>query len=140
MAHRTALEACGRGAVTLSNEVTRVMVVEDARSFQEVVVLTLSLEPYVKIVSTADSGEEALAALEEAAPGLVLLDFRLPGIDGLETAKRMKKQRPDIKIALVTAYAEEVASKAKKEGNVEVVIPKAQFSLARVQQLLGRES
>ena len=124
----------------MSNEVTRVMVVEHARSFQEVVMLILSLEPSVKIVFTADSGEEARAALEEASPDVVLLDFRLPGIDGLETAKRMKKQRPDIKIALVTAYAEEIASKALKEGNVEVVIPKAQFSLARVQKLLGRES
>ena len=124
----------------MSNEVTRVMVVEHAPSFQEVVMFILSLEPSVKIVFTADSGEEALAALEEASPDVVLLDFRLPGIDGLETAKRMKKQRPDIKIALVTAYAKEVASKAQAEGNVEVVIPKAQFSLARVQQLLGRDS
>ena len=54
----------------MSNEVTRVMVVEHARSFQEVVMLILSLEPSVKIVFTADSGEEVLAACTTATPGL----------------------------------------------------------------------
>lgn len=125
----------------MDKPVVTVMVVEDAKSFQEVVVLTLSLEPYIKIVYIADSGEEALEAFDRTSPELVLLDFRLPGIDGLETAKQMKQRRPDVKIALVTAYAEEVFQRAAKETNVvEEVIPKASFSLARLQKLLGQDS
>jgi len=124
----------------LDEQIKRVMVVEDASEFQELVVLTVSLEPYIKIVHIADSGEEALEEFDRACPDLVLLDFRLPGINGLETAKRMKEQRSDVKIALVTAYAEEVVEQAAKDANVEEVIPKSSFSLARVKQLLDIES
>ena len=119
---------------------TRVMVVEDSPDYREVLMLTLSLEPYIQIVYSADSGEEALEAFAQASPDLVLMDFRLPGIDGLETAKRMKEQRPDVKIAMVTAHAEEVLARAAGKANVDEVIPKASFSLARVQQLLGQGS
>ena len=115
---------------------TRIMIVEDGAEFQDLLVLTLSLEPYFQIVQVADSGEEALQAFPKASPDLVLLDFRLPGIDGLETAKRMKTQRPDVKIAIVTAYAEEVLARFASEAHVEGVIPKASFSLAKVQELL----
>ncbi len=124
----------------MDEQIKRVMVVEDSTEFQELVVLTVSLEPYIKIVHIADSGEEALEEFDRASPDLVLLDFRLPGINGLETARRMKEQRSDVKIALVTAYAEEVVEQAAKDANVEAVIPKNSFSLTRVKQLLNLES
>ncbi len=121
----------------MDKSMARVMVVEDAPEFQELVVLALSLEPYIKIEYIADSGEDALEAFPSVAPDLVLLDFQLPGINGLETAKRMKELRPDVKIALVTAYSEEVMERAAKETDIEEVIPKSSFSLARIQRLLG---
>lgn len=124
----------------MDEQIKRVMVVEDSAEFQELVVLTVSLEPYIKIVYIADSGEEALEEFDRASPDLVLLDFRLPGINGLETARRMKQQRSDVKIALVTAYAEDVMERAAKEANIEEVIPKNSFSLTRVKQLLNLES
>ncbi len=117
----------------------RVMVVEDAPEFQELVVLTLTLEPHFAVEFIANSGEEAIEAFDRVSPDLVLMDFRLPGIDGLETAKRMKERRPDVKIALVTAYAEQVLERAATEANVEAVIPKAEFSLARVQAVLDQD-
>ena len=120
----------------MNKSATRVMVVEDAPEFQELVVLTLTLEPYFNVEFIASSGEEAMEAFDRVSPELVLLDFRLPGIDGLETAKRMKERRPEVKIALVTAYAEDVLKRAATEANVEAVIPKADFSLARVQAVL----
>ncbi len=117
----------------------RVMVVEDAPEFQELVVLTLTLEPHFTVEFITSSGEEALEAFDRVSPDLVLMDFRLPGMDGLETAKRMKERRPDVKIALVTAYAEQVLERAATEANVEAVIPKAEFSLVRVQAVLDQD-
>lgn len=132
-AHATDNGAAG----TKGESLARIMVVEDAPEFQELVVLTLTLEPHLKVAFIASSGEEALDALDRVAPDLVLLDFRLPGIDGLETAKRMKQQRPDVKIALVTAYTEDVLKRAAHDAHVEAVIPKADFSLRRVLEVLG---
>lgn len=115
---------------------TRVMVVEDSAVFKEVLVLVLSLEPYIDLAYIASSGEEALEAFPRIAPDLVLLDFQLPGIDGIETARRMKGKRPDVRIAIVTAYADEVLKKVVLGVDIVDVVPKASFSLARVQQLL----
>ena len=116
------------------------MIVEDEPTFQELVQLVLSLDPRFEIVDTSGTGEDALEHLDEACPHLVLLDFRLPGIDGLETAKRMKEKLPDMKIALVTAHTEEVLARLAKEARIEEVIPKASFSLERVHQLVDRYS
>ena len=114
----------------------RVMVVEDAPEYQGAVVLALLLEPEYKDLHLSSSGEEALEAFESVAPELVLLDYRLPGIDGLETARRMKAQRPDVKVVLVTAHAEEIFARAAKEAGVEEIIPKSQLSVSRLQKLL----
>ena len=123
-------------ADTPKHSQVRVMVVEDEPSFQQLVELVLSLDPRFEIVVSADSGEMALEELADAHPDLALLDFRLPGIDGLETARRTKELCPDIKIALVTAHTEEVLGKLAMEANVEEVIPKADFSLYRIYRLL----
>lgn len=130
--------ANGDGAVDAKGaSPATIMVVEDAPEFQELVILTLTLEPHLKVGFIASSGEEALDALDRVAPDLVLLDFRLPGIDGLETARRMKKQRPDVKIALVTAYTEDVLKRAAHDAHLEAVIPKADFSLTRILDVLS---
>ncbi len=115
----------------------RVMLVDDEPTFQELVRVMLTLDPRFETVCTAASGEEALQEMPRAGPDLILLDFRLSGIDGLETAKRLKMGYPDIKIVLVTAHTEEVLSRLAKEAQVEGVIPKADFSVARLCTLLG---
>ncbi len=117
---------------------TRVMVVDDVDDFVKAVQVTLSVDPYIEVVGTANTGEEALKVLPQASPDLVLLDFRLPGINGLETAKRMKKQRPNVKIVLLTAYAKEVKELAAETTGVEEVISKSSFSRSRIQHLLKR--
>ena len=55
-------------------------------------------------VRTAESGEEALAALAEARPGIVLADLRMPGMDGLELLRLLKARAPDIDVIMMTAH------------------------------------
>ncbi len=120
----------------LNKQRIRVMIVEDEPTFQELVQLVLSLDPQFQVVRIVGTGEEALEEFAEASPDLILLDFRLPGIDGLETAKRIKELRPDVAIAMVTAHTEEVLARLAKEVRIQEVIPKASFSLERVRQLM----
>ena len=115
---------------------SRVMAVEDVPFFQEAIKDTLSVDPNIELVYMASSGEEALEAFPRASPDLVLLDFVLPGISGLETAKRMKEQRPYVKIAIVTAFLDDVLARVAEEADIVEVIPKSSFSVGRVQQLL----
>ena len=55
-------------------------------------------------VSVATTGEEALEKLNESIPDLIILDIKLPGIDGIETMRKIKDEKGDIPIILCSAY------------------------------------
>ena len=55
-------------------------------------------------VALAASGEEALASLEESPADVVILDIKMPGMDGVEVLRRMKERWKDIPVILCTAY------------------------------------
>jgi signal transduction histidine kinase len=65
----------------------------------------------------AASGEEALAMIEEKPPEILLLDNKLPGIDGMEVLEQIRQQELDIMVAMITSYASlEIAAKATGDG------------------------
>jgi signal transduction histidine kinase len=65
----------------------------------------------------AASGEEALLMLEEALPEILLLDNKLPGIDGMEVLEIIKQKKMDIMVAMITSYASaEIAARATDDG------------------------
>jgi DNA-binding NarL/FixJ family response regulator len=70
--------------------------------------LDLTFEPLEDLTLTASfsSGEEALAAIAKLKPALVLMDIRLPGIDGISTVKRLREQSPDVAVVVFTAYGD----------------------------------
>lgn len=57
----------------------------------------------VDVVADAESGEQALAYVKTHSPDVVLLDMKMPGIDGWEVTRRLKKTNPNIKVIAVTA-------------------------------------
>jgi len=79
-----------------------ILVVEDSPALQSYFRLLLELDRYP--VAVAGSGEEALAyMLRAGAPSLVLLDLELPGIDGLETLRRLRPLYPTTKVLMCSA-------------------------------------
>lgn len=117
-----------------NRKLLRVMVVEDQPAFQELVTLILAADSRFKLVHTASNGEHALEAFSTASPDLVLIDFLMPGMDGIETARQMRNSKPGVLIIMVTAHTEEVVARLAAEAGIEAVIPKAQFSLVRLQE------
>src|SRR5262245_32018393 len=70
----------------------------------------------------AASGEEGLQLFADKAPDCVLLDMRLPGVDGIEVLRRMRKDNPDVPIIVMTAYGEvEKAVESMKLGAYDFV-------------------
>jgi two-component system response regulator AdeR len=83
-----------------------VLLVDDDRELRKL--LRAYMEEESISVLEAGSGEEALAALERAAPTLVLLDVRLPGVDGFEVLRRLETSGTRVPVILVTAAEDEL--------------------------------
>ena len=79
-----------------------ILIVDDERPIRRI--LSVLLQERRHRVSEVGSGEEALAALPEAKPDLVLLDLKLPGMDGLETLRRLRALSPELTVVMMTAH------------------------------------
>ncbi len=86
-------------------------------------------------VETAEEGEKALEAIDEKDFGIVILDLKLPGKDGLEVLREAKAKRPQLKGIIITAYPSvQTAIDAMKEGAVDY-LPKP-FDLNELEKLV----
>lgn len=107
------------------SKTVRILVVDDNEGFRDTILDLVAQEPSFQIVLTESTGEDALASLGTILPDLVLLDFSLPGINGLETARRIKEQYPRVVIVMITASIDEIIYRLAKEISIREVIPKA---------------
>ena len=99
----------------------KVLVVDDEPEAVELLVEFLSSKGYE--VLTATSGEEALRRVKEDRPHLVLLDIRMPKMNGLEVLKRIREIDPEMGIIMVTAVNEEdVGRQALELGAFDYVV------------------
>ncbi len=82
----------------------RILVVDDHPVVRAGIVALLEAAPDVTIVGTAASGEEALALVPSTAPDLVVMDLRMPGIDGDEATARILAAHPAVRVLILTTY------------------------------------
>jgi CheY-like chemotaxis protein len=105
----------------------RVLVVDDDRQMVKTIRAILDHRGFESI--PAYSGEEAVAAVAAAPPaatpfGAVLMDVRMPGMDGVEASLKMRAAHPDMPVILMTAYAaQEILAQARTAG-VVAIMPK----------------
>ena len=81
---------------------TRLLVAEDHALVREGLKLMLEAEPGLQIVAEASDGEEALEACHGFEPDLVLMDVRMPGMNGLTATKKIKRERPSTKVLMIS--------------------------------------
>ena len=87
-----------------SSSVT-VLVVDDQPPFLRAARSVVDLTPGFEMIGEAETGEEALERVEALAPDLVLMDINLPGINGVEAARRLIAAHPEIRVLLLSTYA-----------------------------------
>ncbi len=97
-----------------------VMIVDDEPSILQSLSGILSDEGFE--IFTASNGYEALKRIEQEAPDLVLLDIWMPGLDGIETLKEIKKNNPVIQVIIITGHGTiETAVSATKLGAFDLI-------------------
>ena len=98
----------------------KVLVVDDERPILDMLDLSLSSEGYE--VLTAEDGEKALEIFEKQCPKLVLTDIKMPGIDGIEVLKRIKKIDDQVEVIVITGHGDmDTAVGALKHGASDFV-------------------
>lgn len=87
--------------------VSRVLLVDDHRMFAELLSISLETEADFSVVGVAGSGAEALALATESHPDIVVLDYRLPGENGIRVANRLREVLPGVQIVMLTGQEDE---------------------------------
>ena len=93
------------GNAAAKREIT-CLIVDDHEVVREGLRLSLSRAQNIRIVGEAPDGETAVALAERRRPDVVIMDIRMPGMDGLEATKQLSQKAPEIAVLIFTAYSE----------------------------------
>ncbi len=86
---------------------TRILIVDDQRLMREGLRTLLELEPDFDVTGEAGDGAAALEAYESEKPDIVLMDIRMPGMDGVEATRRLRARHPGARVIILTTFDDE---------------------------------
>src|SRR4029078_4711721 len=89
----------------MTDEITT-LIVDDHEVVREGLRLSLSRAPHIRVVGEASDGASAVEMAERRKPDVIIMDVRMPGMDGLEATKLLTEKLPDAKALIFTAYSE----------------------------------
>ena len=89
----------------MTDEIT-CLIVDDHEVVREGLRLSLSRAPHIRVVGEASDGASAVELAERRRPDVVIMDVRMPGMDGLEATKQLTEKLPDTAVLIFTAYSE----------------------------------
>jgi DNA-binding NarL/FixJ family response regulator len=85
----------------------RVIICDDQATVRDGLVMLLKLEPDIDIVGTAEDGAEAVDMVADKGPDLVLMDLKMPVMNGVEATRQIVAKHPDVKVLVLTTYADD---------------------------------
>ena len=126
----------------------KVLLVDDEQEFVETLADRLKMRDLE--ATTARNGEEALSVVKREEPDVILLDLKMPGIDGIEVLRRVKKAYPNVQVIMLTGHGskkdEEAARRLgafdyiKKPVDLDALVPRIKNAFTRKLQILERMS
>jgi DNA-binding NarL/FixJ family response regulator len=91
----------------MTDGAVRVVLADDQRLVRESLATLLGLLDGIELLATASDGEEALVLTAEHAPDVVLMDLRMPRMDGIEATSRLRERHPEVRVIALTTYADD---------------------------------
>ena len=106
-------------------DVTRVLVVDDHALHRDGIRQILGQRPDIQVVGEAESAELALVLINQLRPTVVLMDIRLPGMNGIEATRRIRRDHPGTRVLVVTAYDDDEYVRGALEAGASGHLSKA---------------
>jgi DNA-binding NarL/FixJ family response regulator len=126
----------------LQNEIT-CLIADDHEVVREGLRLSLSRAPHIRVVGEASDGASAIAIAERRRPNVVIMDVRMPGVDGLEATKVLTQKLPSTAVLIFTAYGERsLLGRGLESGAKGYILKEAphQTLLRAIEKVAGGES
>ncbi len=121
-----------------STRTVGVLIVDDQHPFRSVARTVIGMTAGFEVAGEAASAEEALAAVAAAPPDLVLMDINLPGMNGIEATRRIRREHPEVTVILLSTYSEGDLPADAREVGALAYVHKEDFGPALVQELWQR--
>lgn len=99
------------------------MVVDDTDHVRTMLAEMLELDGF-EVVAQAANGDEAVERAAASEPDVIVMDLKMPGVDGLEATRRIKEERPNQPVILYTAYLDPVIEAEAKQVGVTLCLGK----------------
>jgi DNA-binding NarL/FixJ family response regulator len=118
---------------------TRFLIVDDSELVRKSLRTVLQANPDWEICGEAPDGETGVQLFKELHPNIVILDFQMPGINGIEAARRMSEFAPAVPIVLFTQHASTDLERHAKEAGIRSVVSKTNAfpMVGMIEALLG---
>ena len=126
----------------MTSEITA-LIVDDHEVVREGLRLSLSRAPHIRVVGEAGDGQAAIDLAERRRPNVVIMDVRMPGMDGLEATKALSEKLPDVSVLIFTAFSERsLLSRGLESGAKGYILKEAPHeTLVRaIEKVAGGES
>ena len=121
----------------------RILLVEDNEVFRETLELLLGMRPDVEVVASVGDGNDAVPACRRYRPDVVLMDYRLPGLDGVQATAAVRAACPDTAVVCLTASIHPREGDALIEAGAVACLSKNQeldAIVAAIHHAAGREA
>ncbi|MBD0330937.1 MAG: response regulator transcription factor [Thermoleophilia bacterium] len=104
----------------------RILIVEDNIVFREALELLLALQPDTDVVAAVGDGDAAVEACRAHAPEVIVMDYRLPGRDGVEVTAAVREECPEAAVVCLTAAISAAEERAIRDAGAVACVKKDQ--------------